>query len=186
MNKLKKLIIIFCGVASIGLITYYVVVNDTKSGVVKKEIKNPENETVANAKVIKDSILAKITNVLSIEGESFTPTVDEGVYTNATKDKILVLKEDVWKKMITKAQKKFPVDAVDCIYQYPMPELSNYNFIGLLSYLTETKNSKSTTAYQAKEIRKGKLKSFAGGNICCDCEDGEPLVAQQIDVVIVK
>jgi hypothetical protein len=186
MYKLKNLIIGLFGVAAIGLITYYVVVNDTKSRVIKKNIKNPEKETIANAEVIQDSILTKITNALSIEGETFTPTVDEGVYTNSTKDKILVLKEDVWKTMIEKTQKKFPIDADDCLYEYRMPNLSNYNFIGLLTHFTNTKDSKLTTAYGATEIRNGKLKSYAGGSICCDCQDGEPLVLQKIDAVIVK
>ncbi|WP_297516468.1 hypothetical protein [Flavobacterium sp.] len=186
MDKLKKLIIGLCGVAAIGLITYYVIVNDTKSGVVKKNIKNPEGETIANGEVIQDSILAKITSALSIEEESFTPTNEEGVYTNTTKDKILVLKEDVWKTMIRKTQRKFPVDADDCVYEYPIPDLKNYTFIGLLTHFTYNKDSKLTTAYRAIEIRNGKLKSYAGGNICCDCEEGEPLVAQKIEAVIVK
>jgi len=186
MYKLKNLIIGLFGIASIGLITYYIVVNDTKSRVIKKDIKNPEKETIANAKVIQDSILAKITNALGIEGESFTPTVADDVYTNATTDKILVLKEDVWKTMIKKTQKKFPVDADDCVYEYPIPDLSNFNFIGLLTHFTDTKDSKLTTAYRASEIRNGKLKSYAGGNICCDCEEGESLVPQKIDVIIVK
>ena len=186
MEKFKKLIIVLCGVAAIGLITYYVVVNDTKSRVVEKNIKNPEKETIAKAKIIQDSILTKITNALSIDGESFTPTVDEGIYTNATKDKILVLKEDIWKTMIKRTQKKFPNTADDCIYQYPMPDLSNYNFIGLLTHFTDNKDAKLTTAYRATEIINGKLKSYAGGSICCDCEKGEPLVPQKIDAVIVK
>lgn len=186
MDKLKNLIIGLCGVAAIGLITYYIVVNDSKSGVVKKNIKNPEEETIANAEVIQDSILAKIANALSIDGESFTPTVDQGVYTNATKDKILVLKEDIWKTMIKNSQRKFPVEADDCVYEYPIPDLSNFNFIGLLTHFTDTKDSKLTTAYRATEIRNGKLKSYAGGNICCDCEEGESLVPQKIDAVIIK
>ena len=67
-----------------------------------------------------------------------------------------------------------------------MPNLSNYNFIGLLTHFTNTKDSKLTTAYGATEIRNGKLKSYAGGSICCDCQEGEPLVLQKIDAVIVK
>ena len=186
MEKLKNIIIGLFGVTAIGLITYYLVVNDTKSRVVKKNIKNPEKETIAKAKIIQDSILTKITNALSIDGESFTPTADEGVYTNTTKDKILVLKEDIWKTMIKRTQKKFPVDADDCRYQSLMPDLSNYNFIGLLTHFTDNKDVKLTTAYQATEIRNGKLKSYAGGNICCDCEEGESLVPQKIDAVIIK
>jgi hypothetical protein len=153
---------------------------------IKEDFKNPDEKTIANAEVIQDSILAKITNALSIDGESFTPTVDQGVYTNATKDKILVLKEDVWKTMIKNTQRKFPVDADDCVYGYQIPDLSNYNFIGLLTHFTDTKDSKLTTAYGATEIRNGKLKSYAGGNICCDCAEGEPLVPQKIDAVIIK
>lgn len=186
MDKLTKLIIGFCGAAAIGLITYYVVVNDMKSRVVKKDLKNPEEETIANAKVIQDSILAKISNALSIDGESFTPTVDQGVYTNATKDKILVLKEDIWKTMIKNTQRKFPVEADDCVYEYPIPDLSNYRFIGLLTHFTDAEDSKLSIAYRGTEIRNGKLKSYAGGSICCNCDDGEPLVPQKIDAVIIK
>ena len=123
---------------------------------------------------------------MSIDGESFTPTVDEGVYTNTTKDKILVLKEDIWKTMIKNTQRKFPKTADDCSFQYTMPNLSNYKFIGLLTHFTDNKDSKLTTAYRATEIRNGKLKSYSGGSICCDCENGEPLVPQKIDAVIVK
>lgn len=186
MDKLKNLTIGLFGVAVIGLITYYVVVSDTKSKVIKKNIKNPEKETIANAEVIQDSLLATITNALNLAGESFTPTIEKGVYINATKDKILVIKEDVWKPMIKRTQKKFPVDADDCANQYSMPELSDYDFIGLLTHFSDDKDSKLTTAYLATEIRNGKLKSYAGGNICCDCEDGELLVPQKIDAVIVK
>jgi hypothetical protein len=64
--------------------------------------------------------------------------------------------------------------------------LSDYDFIGLLTHFSDDKDSKLTTAYLATEIRNGKLKSYAGGNICCNCEDGEPLVPQKIDAVIVK
>ena len=66
-----------------------------------------------------------------------------------------------------------------------MPNLSEYKFVGLLTYLADSKNTETTAAYRAIEIRKGNVKSFAGGQICCDCV-GEPLVAQQVDAVIVK
>ncbi len=186
MYKLKNLIIGLCGVAAIGLITYYLVVNDTESIVVKMNIKNPEKETITKAEVIQDSIFFKITNAFSIQGESFTITVDDGVYTNSTNDKILVIKEDIWKKMIKKTQRKFPNDAEDCEFQYSISDLSNYNFIGLLTYYTDDKNPNLTSAYGATEIRNGKLKSYAGGSICCNCDDGEPLVPQKIEAIIVK
>jgi hypothetical protein len=35
------------------------------------------------------------------------------------------------------------------------------------------------------EIRQGEANSFAGGEICCDCE-GEALIPQQLDAVIDK
>lgn len=185
MNKIKNLIIGLFGAAAIGLVTYYLVENYTKSKTVKKTIINLEKDTIAEADVIQDSVLVKITNALSIEGESFTLTADKGVYTNETKDKILVIKEDIWKKLIQKTQKKFSDDAEDCANQYSMPDLSNYNFIGLLTYFSDNKNEKLSIAYRATEIRKGELISYAGGNICCNC-DGEPLVPQKIDAVIVK
>lgn len=66
-----------------------------------------------------------------------------------------------------------------------MPNLKEYKFVGLLTYFTNTKDSKITTAYKAIEIRNGNAKTFAGGGICCDCE-GEPLITQQTDAVIDK
>jgi hypothetical protein len=66
-----------------------------------------------------------------------------------------------------------------------MPTLTEYDFVGLLTYFVENNNSNTTIAYSAIEIRKGKAKTFAGGNICCTCE-GEPLVSQKVDAVIVK
>ena len=87
--------------------------------------------------------------------------------------------------MIRKVQKKFPNIGKDCNYKYEKPELSEYKFVGLLTYFAASKNNKITTAYKAIEIRNGNAKSFAGGGICCDCE-GEPLVAQQVDAVIIK
>jgi hypothetical protein len=44
---------------------------------------------------------------------------------------------------------------------------------------------KKTTAYGAIEIKNGNAKSYAGGEICCTCE-GEPLVAQKVDAVVVR
>lgn len=185
MNTFRNLIIGLFGVAAIGLITYYVVDNDAKSKTVKKTVKNPKKEIIAEAEVIQDSNLLKIANALNIEGESFTPTADNGVYANATNDKILVIREDIWKTLIKNTQKKFPDGAEDCKYQYPVPDLSNYKFIGLLTYLTDNENENLSKAYSAQEIRNGNLKSYAGGSICCDCE-GEPLIPQKIDAVINK
>lgn len=98
---------------------------------------------------------------------------------------MLIIKEDVWKKIIQKIQNKFPNIVEDCNQKYEMPNLSEYKFVGLLTYLADSKNIKTTSAYKAIEIRNGNAKSFAGGGICCDCE-GEPLVAQQVDAVIIK
>jgi hypothetical protein len=122
---------------------------------------------------------------LSIDGEEFILTDVEGVYSNSTKDKMLVIKKDVWKKIIRKIQKKIPNIAKDCNYEYGIPDLSEYEFVGLLTYLADSKNAKITTAYSAIEIRNGNAKSFAAGNICCNCK-GEPLIPQQLDAVIVK
>ena len=83
---------------------------------------------------------------------------------------MLVIKEDVWKKIIRKVQKKLPNIAEDCNQKYEMPNLSEYKFVGLLTYLADSKNTKTTSAYTAIEIRNGNAKSFSGGEICCDCD----------------
>jgi hypothetical protein len=184
MKSITKIIIGLVGIAAIGLLTYYVVIKEKNIGVIEKPITNPDQDTVATAQVIQDTILNRIKNAMSI-GEEFTLTEDEGVYINSTKDKMLVIKEDMWGKIIHKIQKKFPNIATDCNQKYKMPDLSEYKFVGLLTYLADSKNPKTTSAYQAIEIRKGNAKSFAGGDICCNCE-GEPLVPQQVDAVIVK
>ena len=185
MKSITKIIIGLVGIAAIGLLTYYVVTKEKNIGLIEKPITNPEQDNVATAKVIQDTILGRIKEELSVDGEEFTLTEVEGVYTNSTNDKMLVITEDVWKKIIRKSQKKFPNIAEDCYQNYEMPNLSEYKFVGLLTYLADNKNTKTTTAYTAIEIRNGNAKSFAGGGICCDCE-GEPLVAQQVDAVIVK
>ena len=185
MKSITKIIIGLVGIAAIGLLTYYVVTKEKNIGLIEKPITNPDQDTVATSKVIQDTILGRIKKELSVEGEEFTLTDVEGVYTNSTNDKMLVIKEDVWKKIIRKSQKKFPNIAKDCYHKYEMPNLSEYKFVGLLTYLADIKNTKTPTAYTAIEIRNGNAKSFAGGGICCDCE-GEPLVAQQVDAVIVK
>ena len=185
MKSITKIIIGLVGIAAIGLLTYYVVTKEKNRGVIEKHITKPDQYTVATAQVIQDTILDRIKNVLSI-GEEFTLTEDEGVYINSTKDKMLVIKEDIWKKIIQKIQKKFPNIATDCNQKYTMSDLSEYKFVGLLSYFAYSKNTKTTSAYQAIEIRNGNAKSFAGGDICCNCEGGEPLVHQQVDAVIVN
>ena len=50
---------------------------------------NPEQDTVATAKVSQDEIPDRIKKALSINGEEFTLTENEGGYINATKDKML-------------------------------------------------------------------------------------------------
>lgn len=185
MKSITKIIIGLLGITAIGLLTYYVVTEEKNTSVNEKPITNPDQDTVATAKIIQDTIFDRITKALSIDGEEFSLTEVEGVYTNSTKDKMLIIKEDVWKKIILKIQKKFPNIAVDCNQKDQMPNLSEYKFVGLLTYLADSKDTKNTSAYSAIEIRNGDSKSFAGGEICCDCE-GEPLVAQQVDAVILK
>lgn len=185
MKSITKIIIGLVGILAIGLLTYYVVTKEKNISVNEKPITNPDQDTVATAKLIRDTLFDKIKKELSIEGEEFTLTEVEGVYTNSTKDKMLIIKEDIWKKIIKKIQKKFPDIAEDCNQKYEIPNLTEYKFVGLLKYLADTKNTETTSAYRAIEIRKGNAKSSAGGQICCDCE-GEPLVAQQVDAVIVK
>ncbi len=185
MKQITKIIIGLLGLTVIGIVTYYIVSNDRKSNVIEKPITNPEQDTLVTANVIEDSILVKISNSLGIDGDEFKPTDVEGVYTNLTNDKLLVINEDIWKTLINKVQKKLPKIANDCIDEYPIPDLSNYKFIGLLTYLTDSKDNKKTLAYTATEVKSGNTNSYAGGEICCDCE-GEALIPQQMDAVIVK
>jgi hypothetical protein len=185
MKSITKIIIGILGVIAIGLLTYYVVINEKNIGVIEKPISNPSQDTLVKAKIIKDTIFDKIKLALSIDGEDFKLTDVEGVYTNSTNDKLLIINEDIWMKIIKKINKKFPDKANDCNQNELLPNLSDYKFVGLLTYLADSKNIKTTSAYTAIEIRNGNAKSFAGGDICCDCE-GEPLVAQQVDAVIVK
>jgi len=186
MKSITKIIIGLLGIEVIGLLTYYIVKKEKTPYVIeKKPITNPSHDTVVIAKVIKDTIVDTIKQEFSIDGEEFTLTNVEGVYTNSTKDKMLIIKENIWKKMIRKVQKKFPNIGKDCNYKYEKPELSEYKFVGLLTYFAASKNNKITTAYSAIEIRKGHAKYFAGGEVCCGCE-GVPLEVQQVDAVIVK
>ena len=185
MKSITKIIIGLLGITAIGLVTFYVVTKERNVDVDKKGITNPSQETVATAKVIQDNKLEKIKKELNIDGEEFTLTSDEGVYTNSTNDKLLIIKEDIWKKILRKIQKKFPNIAEDCNDKYEMPNLSEYKFVGLLTYLANSKDIKTTIGYSAIEIRKGNAKYFVGGDICCDC-DGEEAVSQQVDAVILK
>ena len=185
MKSITKIIIGILGIAAIGLVTYFVISKEKNPSVTEKKITSPDKDTVATAKVIQDAMFEKIKEALSIDGEEFTLTKEEGVYTNSTNDKMLIIKEDVWKKMIHKIQEKIKNIAKDCNQQYEMPELSEYKFVGLLSYYADSKNMKKTTAYGAIEIKNGNAKSYAGGEICCACE-GEPLVTQKVDAVVIK
>jgi 6-pyruvoyl-tetrahydropterin synthase len=185
MKSITKIIIGLVGIAAIGLLTYYVVTKEKNIAVIEKPVTNPDKDTVATAKVIQDTIIDRIKKEFSIDGEEFTLTDDEGVYINSTKDKMLVIKEDIWKEILRKIQKKLPNKAKDCYRKYEIPSLSEYTFVGLLTYYAESTNTNVTIAYTAVEIRNGKAKSFAGGNICCGCK-GEPLVPQQVDAVIVE
>lgn len=185
MNSITKIIIGLLGIIAVGLLTYYIVSKENNKTIIEKPITNPNLDTVAKVRVFKDTMFGRIKKALSIEGEEFTLSNVDGVYLNTTKDKMLVIKENVWKKIIRKAQIKFPNIAKDCNHKDVIPSLSEYKFVGLLTYLADNKNIKYTTAFSAVEIRNGNTRSFAAGNICCDCE-GEPLVAQQVDAVIVK
>ena len=185
MNSITKIIIGIVGLALIGLITYYVVTNEKNTVTIEKPITNPSRDTITTANVIQDTIFNKIKSALNIDGEEFTEMDTSGVYVNTSKDKMLMINEDVWKKLIRKTQKKFPQMAEDCNMKYKMSSLKEYKFVGLLTYLVESKKSKTTVAYSAIEIRNGKAKSYSGGNICCTC-DGDPLVSQKVDAVIVK
>jgi hypothetical protein len=189
MKLNKRIIALLIGFAVIGSLTYYLLTNEKEKAAVTTEtpITNPEQDTVATAQVIQEDTMSfeKIQKALNIDGEEFKLTKVKGVYTNTAKDKVLIIKEDVWKKMIQKIQEKLPTIAEDCYTKEKMPNLKEYKFVGLLTYFTDSKDSKITTAYKAIEIRNGKAKTFAGGGICCDCE-GEPLITQQTDAVIDK
>jgi hypothetical protein len=185
MNPIAKIIIGLVGIGTIGLVTYYVVMKDKVSIVTEQPITNPEQDTVALAKVMQDSMIVRVNRALDMGGEVFSLTEEEGVLTNATKDKLLIVKEDVWNRIIQNAKSKFPRNADDCNHQFIAQELSDYNFVGVLTYLADSRDSKNTSAYDAVEIRNGKAYNYAGGNICCQCE-GSPLFPQQTDAVIVK
>lgn len=187
-----------CFVA-IGLITYYVVTKEEKVDVIKVPATNPNQEIVDTAKVIQDTTkvikdttkvikdipIDRIIKALNIGGEEFTLTDVDGVYENSTNDKMLIIKEDKWKKLIQKIQKRFPRIAKECNRQFEDPNLSEFKFVGLLSYLADSKYPEITIAYTAIEIRNGNAKAFSGGNVCCNC-GGEHLVNQKVDSVIIK
>lgn len=183
MKSITKIIIGLVGIMAIGLLTYYIVTETQNQVVNEKQITNPDQDTVAIAQLLQDTKINRIISSLGMEGEDFKETEDEGVYINSTNDKILIIKEDIWEKIISKARHKFPATAIDCNQKFEIPDLSEYQFVGLLTYLATSKNSKSTSAYSALEIRVGNAKYFAGGDICCSCE-GVPLVPQQVDAVI--
>lgn len=185
MNPITKIIIGIVGIGTIGLVTYYIVTKDEGPHGVEQPITNPEQDTVAMAKVMQDSMLVRVNRALNMSGEQFKLTEEEGVLTNASKDKLLIVKEDVWNRIIQNAKSKFPRNADDCNQQFVAQELSDYTFVGVLTYLTDSRDSKNTSAYNAVEIRNGKAYNYAGGNICCQCE-GDPLFPQQTDAVINK
>jgi hypothetical protein len=185
MHPITKLIIGIVGIGTIGLVTYYIVTKEQDSIVTEQPITNPQQDTVALAKVMQDSMLVRVNRVLGMEGEEFMLTSEEGVLTNKSKDKYLVIKEDVWNRIIQNAKSKFPNSADDCNRRFGAPELANYTFIGLLTYLGVSNDTTETFAYRATEIRNGNAFSYAGGQICCQCE-GELLVPQQTDAVIEK
>jgi hypothetical protein len=185
MKPISKIIIGIAGVAVVGLLTFYFVSNTLDSNVSNEAVTDPEQDTVATALVIKDTVPEMITKALGVEGEEFVKTKVDGVYTNAAKDKLVIIKEDIWKKMIQKIQKKLPNISEDCSDEFMNYDLSDYKFVGLLTYLADSEKLKITTGYVATEIRKGNAKTIAGGELCCDCE-GERLVPQQVDAVIDK
>lgn len=197
MKKSTKLLLGLLGLSTMGVMTYYIISSNENPTLKVKEkpIKNPNKEVVATANVIEDTaliksvmsdaVLVKISKTLGVEGEEFKATEQEGVYTNDAQDKLLVLQEDIWKKLIKKVQTDFPEKAASCKREDTLSTLSNYKFIGLLMYFTDSKKNKKTTAYAATEVRSGFANSFAGGAICCNC-GGEPLIRQQVDAVIVK
>ncbi len=186
MNKITRFILGLIGLSVIGIVTYYIVTNDKNSKGFKKAITNPNKDTVTTSKVMEDSSLLIITKALGVDGEQFTQTNETGIYSNKTNDKLLVINKNIWKKLIKKIKQKIPQIADDCKNEYSVYELSNYKFIGLLTYLTNSKNNNNTIAYRATEIRKGEANSFAGGEVCCGCEEGEALIPQQLDAVIDK
>ena len=192
MNKTAKVILGLSGSFIVGITTYYIVTNDRASATIEKPITNPEKDTLAlvkvpvlSAKEAESKKIVEVSNALGIDGKDFKPTKDEGVYINSTNDKLLVIKEDVWKLLISKVQKKFPKLAEDCLFKRPVDGLSDYEFVGLLTHFSDSKKSAITVAYEATEIKRGNARTFAGGNICCDCE-GESLVPQQMDAIIIK
>lgn len=197
MKKNSKLLLGLLGLSTMGVVTYYIITSNENqpSKVIEAPIKNPNKEMVATAnvvedteqvkKVLSDEVLVKIGRTLGVGGEEFKATEQEGVYTNEAKDKLLVLKENIWEKLIKKAQTDFPEKAASCKREDTLSTLSNYKFIGLLMYFTDSKKNKRTTAYAATEVRTGFAESFAGGAICCNC-GGEPLIRQQVDAVIDK
>lgn len=106
MKLNKRIIALLIGFAVIGSLTYYILTNEKEKAVVTTEtpITNPEQDTVATALVIQEDTMSfeKIQKALNIDGEEFKLTKVKGVYTNSAKDKVLIIKEDVWKKMIQK------------------------------------------------------------------------------------
>lgn len=185
MKSITKIIIGLLGVTAIGLLTYYVITKDKETGLIENPYKSPLQDTIITKKVIQDTIFDRIKKALSIDGEEFKLTEVDGVYTNSTKDKMLIIKEDVWKKIIRKTKKKLPNIAKDCFKKEKMPDLLTYKFVGLLTHYARKENTKITSAYSAIEIRKGIAKYYSGGAICCDC-GGEPAVIQKVDAFIIK
>ena len=88
--------------------------------------------------------------------------------------------------VVSPVDQVFPEEAEDCALSYPEPDLTDFEFVGLITYYSSNEDPNTTTAYSAQEVRKGKLVSFAGGGICCNCEGGEPLVPQKVDAVVIK
>lgn len=186
MNSISKIILALIGAAAIGITTYYIIDSrKNQTEVIEIPVLDPEQEIVTIAEVLPESTIDKITKELYIYGEEFTITDEEGVYRNKSNDKLLIIKEDIWKKIIRKVQVDFPNISKDCNQNYELPNLADYEFVGLLTYLANGSSIETTSAYSAIEIRNGNAKSYAGGSICCTCE-GEPLVPQKVDAVIYK
>lgn len=80
MNPITKIIIGIVGIATIGLVTYYIVTKDEGPYGVEQPITNPEQDTVAMAKVMQDSMVVRVNRALNMLGEEFVLTEEEGVF----------------------------------------------------------------------------------------------------------
>jgi hypothetical protein len=93
------------------------------------------------------------------------------VYTNSTNDKILIIREDVWNKIIRKAKKKFPNMANDCNRHYQLPIFAEYNLLDYLLIWGHQRTVKQPLRIAQLKLNTAKQNSLQEGRFVVDAKE---------------